>query len=72
MNRRQKKKQSFKKVIFIVKPGLDDDPEECPTFKAYSNKGLLKLIDKLKKTLDFEFLFVRVEYPFERYRVRTR
>lgn len=68
MNKRIKKKHSFRKVVFIVKPGLDDDPEKCPTFKAYSNKGLLKLVDRLKDIYDFEFLFVRTEFPFERYR----
>lgn len=68
MNKRQKKKCNFRKVIFTVKPGIYDNPKECPMFRAFSNAGLLKLIDKLKGIYDFEFVFVRTEFPYEKYR----
>lgn len=67
MNKRIKKKHSFRKVVYIVKPGISDNPEECPTYKAYSHISLLKVIDKLMHEYDCEFLFMRNEYPYEKY-----
>lgn len=60
----------MQKFLFTIKPGIDENPEKCPTFRT--TKDVFKLIDKLKTKYEFEFVFIHAEPLRSKRTVRSK